>query len=256
MFFTLFILTIIIGLGVAVVVQTILLANFHNKNQQLNEENEKYSPIINIEQRAQEIIPETKEKVNQTLKDISDKKAQANQQAETIVSQARESYTKIINDANTIRTQAYTEAEAILNQARAGATKCRVCHVEAVEHVKKELGALQRKIEGYGREFLIPGIGLLDELAVDFGHTEAGQQLKAARTKVREMFKTREAAACDYAEKNRQDTATDFVADAFNGKVEEILSRVRHDNYGKLAQEIRDAAVLVNKNGEAYHSLC
>jgi hypothetical protein len=46
----------------------------------------------------------------------------------------------------------------------------------------------------------------------------------------------------------------DFVADAFNGKVEEILSRVKHDNYGKLAQEIRDAAVLVNKNGEAFRN--
>jgi hypothetical protein len=68
------------------------------------------------------------------------------------------------------------------------------------------------------------------------------------------MFRNGQAAHCDYVEANRQETAIAFVADAFNGKVEEVLSRVRHDNYGKLAQEIRDAALLVNKNGEAFRN--
>ena len=189
----------------------------------------------------------------------------ANREAEAIRQNAHENYRKILSDANHMRVQANedvdkflkearSEADGILVKAREEATKCRVCYVDESEKLKKECGAIQRKIGGYGREYMIPGIGLLDDLAIDYGHTEAGQQLKKARANVREMFKMRDAALCDYVEKNRQDTAVDFVTDAFNGKVEEILSRVKHDNYGKLAQEIRDAAILVNKNGGAFRN--
>jgi F0F1-type ATP synthase membrane subunit b/b' len=196
-------------------------------------------------------------------------RTKANTEAESIQTQARADankfraqadieadYTrrKANTEAESIRMQAHVDADEIRNKAREEATKCRICYAEQLEHIKKEHGALQRKIEGYGREYMIPGIGLLDDLAIDFGHTEAGQELKKARTNVREMFKMRESALCDYVEKNRQDIAVDFVVDAFNGKVEEILSRVKHDNYGKLAQEIRDAAILVNKNGGAFRN--
>jgi hypothetical protein len=40
--------------------------------------------------------------------------------------------------------------------------------------------------------------------------------------------------------------------DAFNGKVDSILSRVKHDNVGTLTQEIHDAYTLVNHNGAAF----
>src|ERR1041384_573093 len=43
-----------------------------------------------------------------------------------------------------------------------------------------------------------------------------------------------------------------FVLDAFNGKVDSILSRVRHDNYGTLEQEIADAFTIVNFGGKAF----
>ena len=39
--------------------------------------------------------------------------------------------------------------------------------------------------------------------------------------------------------------------DAFNGKVDTILSSVRHDNYGTLRQKVEDAFRLVNQNGHA-----
>jgi hypothetical protein len=45
-----------------------------------------------------------------------------------------------------------------------------------------------------------------------------------------------------------------FVIDAFNGRVDAILSRSRHDNYGTLEQEIKDAFSLVNLNGEAFRN--
>lgn len=66
------------------------------------------------------------------------------------------------------------------------------------------------------------------------------------------MVEQAQAAACDYAEENRRTTAIRFVVDAFNGRVDAILSRAKHDNCGTLEQEIRDAFSLVNLNGKAF----
>ncbi len=66
------------------------------------------------------------------------------------------------------------------------------------------------------------------------------------------MVEQGEAATCEYAEANRRETAIHFVIDAFNGRVDAILSRIRRDNYGVLEQEIRDAFSLVNLNGKAF----
>ncbi|MCY0389124.1 DUF4041 domain-containing protein [Robbsia sp. Bb-Pol-6] len=62
------------------------------------------------------------------------------------------------------------------------------------------------------------------------------------------------AAECDYVEKNRRETAIRFVVDAFNGKVDSILTRAKIDNFGTLRQEIVDAAALVNHNGTAFRN--
>jgi hypothetical protein len=55
-------------------------------------------------------------------------------------------------------------------------------------------------------------------------------------------------------ETSRKETAIRFVTDAFNGKVDSILSRSKADNHGKLEQEIRDAYALVNHNGAAFRN--
>jgi hypothetical protein len=60
------------------------------------------------------------------------------------------------------------------------------------------------------------------------------------------------ASDCNYVETDRKQRAMRFVVDAFNGRVDAILSRVRNDNYGTLTQEIRDAFALVNLNGLAF----
>jgi len=67
------------------------------------------------------------------------------------------------------------------------------------------------------------------------------------------MVEQKLAASCNYEEPDRRDRANRFVVDAFNGRVDAILSRARHDNYGTLEQEIRDAYSLVNLNGLAFH---
>ena len=111
---------------------------------------------------------------------------------------------------------------------------------------------MKNRIKGYGDEYIVPEHGFLDELADDFDHSDAGRQLKLARDRTRTMLRNGTAAECDYVEANRKQTAINFVLDAFNGKVDTILSRTKHDNAGKLQQAIRDSFNLVNYNGQAF----
>jgi peptidyl-tRNA hydrolase len=62
------------------------------------------------------------------------------------------------------------------------------------------------------------------------------------------MVENRIAAKCDYVEANRKETAVNFVLDAFNGKTDSALSKVKKDNYDTLEQMIKDAFLLVNNN--------
>src|SRR6266702_1794553 len=83
-------------------------------------------------------------------------------------------------------------------------------------------------------------------------HLKPRCTVKRAREYTKVMVRNGTAAACDYVEANRRETAINFVVDAFNGKVDSVLSRVKHDNSGKLGQQIRDAFTLVNYNGKAF----
>ena len=122
------------------------------------------------------------------------------------------------------------------------------------ENLKRAAEAIKNVIEGYGDRYVIPTYGLLDELAEEFGHEDAGQKLKDARERMRKMIRNGSAAACDYVEDHRKKTAIDFVLDAFNGKADSILSSVKKDNHGTLTQKLRDAFALVNQNGQAFRN--
>ena len=122
------------------------------------------------------------------------------------------------------------------------------------QELEKTAAAMRNIIEGYGNEYLKPTYSLLDELAEDFGFTEAGQKLKIARENSARMVKNRTAAVCDYVQVSRRDIAVDFVVDAFNGKVDSILSKTKKDNHGILEQKIKDAYQIVNSNGQAFRN--
>jgi hypothetical protein len=116
------------------------------------------------------------------------------------------------------------------------------------------LVAIRNVVDGYGDRYVIPTRSILDDLASDFGHTEAGQALGLAREQSKRMVEEGHAATCDYTETKRRETAIRFVIGAFNGRVDAILSRSKHDNLGTLTQEIRDAFALVNLDGTAFRN--
>jgi Domain of unknown function (DUF4041)/T5orf172 domain len=174
--------------------------------------------------------------------------AQLRAQAEAGAAQAR-------TDAERVAASARQEADRIVAAANQRAQEIAGSALEAMKEAKRleqTVQAMKNVIEGYGDRYLMPTVGLLDELAEEFGFTEAGKRLKEARGKSRDMISDGTAATCDYAEANRRATAIAFVLDAFNGKVDTILADVRHDNIGTLQQKIRDAAALVGQNGRAF----
>lgn len=189
-------------------------------------------------------------------------------EAQAILQQAKDDAERERQEGHIRAKDIYTQAEALLVQAQRDATRI---HRQAEENAQQLAGeayqALSQKrelehtvqsikniIEGYGDRYIVPTHSLLDELAADFGHLAAGESLRIARENSRRMVEEGAAATCEYSEAARRDTAIRFVVDAFNGKVDAILSRLRNDNYGTLEQEIRDALKVVNLNGEAFRN--
>jgi hypothetical protein len=159
--------------------------------------------------------------------------------------------------ADALLDHATREAARIVEEAHTQATKIGGDAYTALrdkEQIEQALTAIRNVVEGYGDRYIVPTRSLLDDLAAEFGHTEAGRALTSAREQTKRMVREGHAAQCDYAETTRRETAIRFVIDAFNGRVDAILSRARHDNYGTLIQEIRDAFAMVNHNGEAFRN--
>ena len=50
--------------------------------------------------------------------------------------------------------------------------------------------AMKNLVEGYGDQYIVPPHSLLDGLADDFGYTQAGRELKTARERVRNGWKS------------------------------------------------------------------
>ena len=163
----------------------------------------------------------------------------ANSRADELISIANDNAMKIVADAQ-------SRAKDIAGSAYEAK--------EFAETYQAVAKSMKNKIEGYGDEWIVPNRSVLDELAENYEFTDAGRELQKARELTKSLIKTSKAANCDYVEPNRRNTAIKFVLDAFNGKVDSTLSKIKHNNYGKLSQEIKDAFQLVNYNGSAFRS--
>jgi hypothetical protein len=171
--------------------------------------------------------------------ELRKKQKEAEESQAALLSRASAESSRIIEEAN-------RKAEVIAGDAYQS--------LRDTEHLKATAKAMSNAIKGYGDEYLVPNHAALDDLADEYTHKQAGIDLKTARARTRQMVATGTAATCDYAEKGRKETAIRFVLDAFNGKVDSALSTVRHNNYGKLRQEVVDAFALVNEHGKAFRN--
>jgi hypothetical protein len=196
---------------------------------------EKYSPIIDVEAHVARLRASGEDERSAAAQAAKDRIAQgelklarAAQEADVIIADAKRRALEIAGDALQAKDRA--------------------------DHYEQTARAMKNIIEGYGDQYIIPTYQLLDELAEELAHTDAGQKLKESRDHTRTMVKMNRAALCDYVEAERRITAIRFVTDAFNGRVDAILSRSKADNHGTLAQQIKDAYNLTNLNGAAFRN--
>jgi F0F1-type ATP synthase membrane subunit b/b' len=192
-----------------------------------------------LKQQAETFSAASRSRSEIELREASNKLKELRSEADSILSKATK-------DARRILDEAHKNAEQIAGNAYIA--------LREKDTLEQAVHAIRNVIDGYGDRYVVPTRSLLDELASDFGHLDAGVKLKSARDQSRRMAEEGHAAECDYAEAKRRETAIRFVIDAFNGRVDGILSRTRNDNYGTLEQEIRDAFALVNLNGEAFRN--
>lgn len=175
--------------------------------------------------------------VQQMLKDARKKARDVTEESNLVLRQARERADSVLFAAN-------ERAEEIAGDAWAAKGQ--------LEFFENTVVAMKNKIEGYGDQYLIPNETLLDDLAEDYEHEEAGRQLKIVREQVKALIRDGKAADCDYKEATRRQKSIEFVLDAFNGKAETILAKVNKDNYGVMKKKLEDAYQLVNYNGKPF----
>ena len=253
----------------------------NNQNQELNNQNlqlkrlEVYEHIDNAYAEAEKITGKAHDNANEILKNAKISHANllseiaelenvkngiidnANSQAKEILKNLRLKIEKLKNKADTELKTYLSASKKIISEAE---EKAKEIIGEAyqmnkdVDALTKTIEALKNKKHGYSDVYIIPTYTLLDDLAIDYGFTQAGKDLAQVRVKINSCIQNQQAGTCDYVEPNRKETAINFVVDAFNGKVTSVLSNIKHDNYGILKQKIIDSYHLVNDLGKAFRN--
>ncbi|NNH00246.1 DUF4041 domain-containing protein [Acinetobacter sp. ANC 5414] len=114
--------------------------------------------------------------------------------------------------------------------------------------------ALENKIQGYSDEYLLPNQAILEDLIEGYEYLDAAQRLKTIKFEIKTAIKQGVVAECDYVEDVRKTTAIAFITNAFNSKADVHVSRLRHDNVGKLTEALKEDYLLLNNYGVAFRN--
>jgi cell division protein FtsL len=228
------------------------------KNLQLRNQNDalsKYQDIINVQVECEYILKKAEKESLKLTERAQLELDNAQLQAKESRRITREYTEKRTKEVELLYENAVRESQRIINTAENKAESIggdAYRSLREANEIADRIKAMNNVIKGYGNEYIIPTYTLLDELADDFSHKEAGENLKKLRQNNKLMITSRQAGVCEYMDEYRRNIAIDFVIDAYNGKIETILSTVKKDNYGILKQKMDDAFQLVNFNGEAF----
>ena len=208
--------------------------------QATKEENDslaKYRPILEVEAHISQIQAEAAARLDSVNADI--------QQKESILKEADD---KAMADLQAKINQ--VEADS---QMRLASINSQLKETEAKAHEAQDLLTATRNIvEGYGNEYLVAKDSLLDQLAEEYGYAKAARNLKEARNITREMIRKGSAAFSGLSDAQQNEAAKDFLVDAFNGRVDAVLEKVRNEGYGVLKQQVKDIYEVVNESGRYF----
>ncbi len=234
------------------------LASLKEANEELMKDNlslQRFKEVRDASEVAARLREEAAKHVESANREADDVRRVAQLEADKIRNGARSDVAESRRRADTVIEEANARAASLVSDAEARAKEIAgdaYAALQDADRLTQTAAAMKNVVEGYGDRFLRPTYSLLDQLADDYGFDEAGRELKRVRANTKSMVESGRAADCAYVEKVRRDTAIRFVIDAFNGKVDTILGRVKSDNFGTLEQQVRDAFALVNHNGSAF----
>ncbi|EKF3894770.1 DUF4041 domain-containing protein [Escherichia coli] len=203
---------------------------------------ELHSAVMDAENKIKNADSIAKQKIDEAQIKAAKTVNEANYQAQMTISNANSEAIAITKDARDARLKAKERLDNANNKANELISNANDNAVKIISDAEERA----KEIAGSAYE--------AKEFAENYEFTDAGKELQKARELTKSLIKTNKAASCDYVEQNRRNTAINFVLDAFNGRVDSILSKVKHNNFGKLSQEIKDAFQLVNYNGSAFRS--
>ena len=211
---------------------------------------EKYQDIVDIE-RVIEQKKETHEKeVERQLNEVKLYRDKIVQEAHDLIIEIK---TEFEDTKTFLERHKATTLKRVEDEAKELLGEYYEISNEKLE-LKKIVKSLENKVKGYSDEYLMPNQALLNDLIDGYDHLDAVTRLKSVRNEIKVAVKAGTVADCDYVEDYRKNTAIAFITNAFNGQADAILSRVRHDNVGKLIQEMKDSCLLLNNSGEAFRN--
>lgn len=230
---------------------------------------------VNAAEKRSDILSKASFEASEIISSAQTKLREANYEASTIIANAnvklrdaKSEASEIIANAkakikeNMIRSEeslndALKKSKCIIDEAEIKAKEIAGSAYEIAKNVdfyENALVSIKNIINGYGFEYIKPLDSILDDLSESYGFTEAGKELAQARNVTKQLISNELAASCEYVEQSRRATAIAFVLDAFNGKVDTILSLIKKENYGTLEQKIKDAYSLVNLLGRPFRN--
>lgn len=227
-----------------------LLENSNIQNKKRIAELEKYQAIIDIEQHINQLKQKAQLEFNQEKQKIEQHKnnvIQSSEQWKQLVQSKIDELKQFLEQHRAKRMQqADDEARKLYKEY--------YDDYQNIRQLREQKRALENKIKGYSDVFILPTQTMLDELIVGYSHLNASQHLKKIKEQIVLAVKNKTSAECDYVETNRKETAMEFITNAFNGRADVYVSRLRHDNVGKLIQALRDDFILLNNYGQAFRN--
>lgn len=240
---------------------------------------EKYQKIIDMEEYIQNEIMKCKAQIiaaEKSLKNEKEKCYAEITEAKVAWNKKNQSY---LDSYEAYKRSIVAEAEAFKTQIKEKIKSVEVflddysqkAISEANQQARKMLGeyfdlaqkkielskiskALENKIYGYGDEYLLPNQAILEDLIDGYEYLDAAQRLKTIKFEIKTAIKQGVVAECDYVEDVRKTTAIAFITNAFNSKADVHVSRLRHDNVGRLVEALKEDYLLLNNYGVAFRN--
>lgn len=181
----------------------------------------KWQVVVDADGKAKEIMAAAKADFDNTSMQAKQLREQATSEASQLITSAKAEAITVTSEARQKAKNLKDEATKLLDSATVQSRKISETANKKAEEIagsayaamkntdqlEKTAKAMKNVIEGYGDEYLVPGHSMLDDLAEEFGFTQAGVELKNARERTRLIISNGTAATCEYAGAKRKDTA-------------------------------------------------